>query len=85
MRIPCPFCGARDIQEFVHRGEAPPDRPTGGDEESLFAWLYLRDNPAGLWREHWYHAQGCRRWLVVSRDTRTHRIEGAEFAGQDRT
>jgi sarcosine oxidase delta subunit len=31
-------------------------------------------------REHWYHAQGCRNWVVVTRDTRTHQIAGATMA-----
>ena len=68
MRLPCPFCGERDAAEFVYRGDAAADD------------LYLRDNPAGLLREHWYHAQGCRNWLVVTRDTRTHAIVSAELA-----
>ena len=78
MRIPCPYCGERDAQEFVCRGEAPPPRPDG--EEGLFAHLYLRDNPAGPLVELWYHAQGCRSWLVVTRDTRSHAILGAALA-----
>ena len=28
-------------------------------------YVYLRDNPAGPTRELWYHAAGCRAWLVV--------------------
>jgi len=41
---------------------------------------YLRDNPAGPHRELWYHEQGDRSWLVVTRDTRTHEITGVELA-----
>ncbi|MEI9851487.1 MAG: sarcosine oxidase subunit delta [Sphingomonas sp.] len=67
MRIPCPFCGSRDFAEFVCRGEIADD-------------LHLRANPAGKLAEHWYHAQGCRNWLTVERDTRTHEILGAAFA-----
>lgn len=80
MRIPCPFCGDRDAQEFVYRGDASPQRPEG--EEGFYDYVYLRDNPAGPMREHWYHAQGCRNWLVVTRDTRTHAIDGAELAAE---
>ena len=43
-------------------------------------YVYLRDNPAGPHRELWYHAGGCRAWLIVGRDTRTHAISGAEPA-----
>jgi heterotetrameric sarcosine oxidase delta subunit len=78
MRIPCPFCGSRDAQEFVYRGDADPVRLEG--EEGMFEYVYERTNPAGVLREHWYHAQGCRNWLVVTRDTVTHAIEGATFA-----
>lgn len=78
MRIPCPFCGDRDAQEFVYRGDASPRRP--GTDEGFYDYVYLRDNPAGLLREHWYHAQGCRNWIVVRRDTRTHEITGTALA-----
>lgn len=78
MRIPCPYCGDRDAQEFVYRGDAAPQRPTG--EDGMFDYVYLRDNPEGPIREHWYHAQGCRTWILVTRDTRTHRIDGAVMA-----
>jgi sarcosine oxidase subunit delta len=40
----------------------------------------MRDNIAGVIAEHWYHAQGCRNWLVLKRDTRTHVISGAALA-----
>ena len=83
MRIPCPFCGERDVHEFVCRGEAGPPRPDPASEdagERFFEYVYLRDNPAGPNREHWYHASGCRRWLVVDRDTRTHAVLGVAMA-----
>ena len=83
MRLPCPFCGERDVAEFVCRGEAAATRPdpSAPDAEARFAdWLYLRDNPCGPHREHWYHASGCRRWLLVERDLRTHAVLSAAFA-----
>jgi heterotetrameric sarcosine oxidase delta subunit len=72
MRIPCPFCGERDAAEFVYRGDAKPVRPT--TDEDFHDYVYLRENPAGMIHEHWYHAQGCRNWLVVMRDTTSHEI-----------
>ena len=78
MRIPCPFCGDRDALEFVYRGDAAPQRPT--DEAGVYDYVYIRDNLAGPMREHWYHAQGCRQWLEVARDTRTHRISEVRLA-----
>ncbi len=78
MRIPCPYCGERDAQEFVYRGDAAPTRPTG--DEGFVDYVYARANPAGPMHEHWYHAQGCRTWLLVERDTRTHEILSARLA-----
>lgn len=82
MLISCPHCGARDSQEFAYLGAADLKRPEG-PEATLVAmteYVYLRDNPAGKLRELWYHRGGCGRWLVVTRDTRTHRIEAVEAA-----
>ncbi len=81
MRIPCPFCGERDLSEFTYRGDAIPQRPrTDASEAEIFDYLYLRNNPAGPMHEHWYHAQGCRNWITVTRDTRDHSIFGATLA-----
>jgi heterotetrameric sarcosine oxidase delta subunit len=85
MRIPCLFCGERDVREFAYLGDATVTRPdpAAANAEPLFlAYVYLRDNPAGPHRELWYHAQGCRSWLRVERDTRTHRIDGASLAAE---
>jgi methylglutamate dehydrogenase subunit B len=78
MRIPCPYCGLRDVHEFVCRGETDMARPD--QDEDMFDYVYLRDNPVGPVREHWYHAQGCRNWLLVTRDTITHEISHAVLA-----
>jgi sarcosine oxidase subunit delta len=76
MRIKCPYCGDRDSGEFSYHGDAGLIRPNGLDApvEAVFDYVYLRTNPAGPHREHWYHAAGCHAWLVVERDTRTHAI-----------
>jgi heterotetrameric sarcosine oxidase delta subunit len=81
MLIPHPLLGLRDAQEFVYMGDAALiGRPDGGDIATLHTYLYLRDNPAGEHRELWYHEQGDRSWLVVTRNTATHEILGAELA-----
>ena len=83
MRIPCPFCGPRDAQEFTYLGDATQRRPTADavdPEQAMFDYVYLRTNPAGAHREYWQHVFGCRSWLVVTRDTRTHEIAAVEFA-----
>ena len=83
MRIPCPFCGLRDAQEFSYLGDATLKRPdaTARDPARAFHnYVHLRDNPAGVHDEFWQHVSGCRSWLIVTRDTRTHEIFGARFA-----
>ena len=84
MIIPHPLLGPRDAQEFVYLGDASLiDRPDGlaaDAADSFHDYLYLRDNPAGLHRELWYHEQGDRSWLVVTRNTLTHEITQGEMA-----
>ncbi|BCJ92302.1 sarcosine oxidase subunit delta [Terrihabitans soli] len=80
MRLPCPYCGSRDLSEFTYLGDAKLKRPNPDGENAaaeFFDYAYLRDNPAGPHKEFWYHAQGCRSWLTVERDTRTHEILSA--------
>lgn len=75
--IQCPWCGARDHVEFTYIGDATVRRPAPEAGESAFVdYVYLRDNPRGPHREHWHHTGGCRRFLVVERDTLTHEIRG---------
>jgi sarcosine oxidase subunit delta len=83
MRIPCPYCGERDAHEFAYLGDATLTRPDPAAEDAqarFHDYVYLRDNPAGAHVEWWYHANGCRQWLKVERDTRTHAIAGARAA-----
>ena len=83
MRIPCPYCGDRDLTEFTYLGDAAfvrPD-PFAPDAPRRFHdAVYLRDNPAGPFEELWYHGAGCRSWLKVTRDTRTHAVLAVRFA-----
>jgi sarcosine oxidase subunit delta len=83
MRIPCPHCGERDVREFLYLGDASVRRPDPVADDATAAlvdYVYYRGNPAGPHREYWYHAGGCQCWIVVTRDTRTHAVLGAEAA-----
>jgi methylglutamate dehydrogenase subunit B len=82
MRIRCLYCGERSNDEFTVLGDADAllARPGGGDAAAFFEYVHLRTNPAGQHRELWHHSAGCRRWLVVTRDTRTHEITDVKFA-----
>ncbi len=80
MRITCPCCGPRMVEEYTIMGDASLlNRPEGGAD---YEYTYLRDNPAGRHRELWYHEQGCRSWLVVERDTTTHEVFGTELVNK---
>jgi len=69
--IPCPSCGAREAREFDHGGEVLERPGPGAGDDALARYLYVRANRAGPQREWWYHRDGCRRWFVATRDTRT--------------
>lgn len=85
MIIDHPLLGPRDSAEFVYLGDASlidrPDWQEPDAAERMYDYMYLRDNPAGEHRELWYHENGDRSWLVVTRNTLTHEILKVEFAG----
>jgi heterotetrameric sarcosine oxidase delta subunit len=79
--IPCPWCGPRAQIEFTYGGDAKVKRPAPDAPEAEWAeFVYLRDNPAGPHEELWQHSAGCRQWLRLRRDTRTHEILRSEPA-----
>jgi sarcosine oxidase subunit delta len=55
--LDCPRCGRRPIEEFTDPDERDFDE----------VWVF--ENPDGETTERWFHANGCRRWLTVRRDT----------------
>jgi heterotetrameric sarcosine oxidase delta subunit len=89
MLIPHPLLGPRDAQEFVYLGDARllqrPDPFCVDVEAAFYDYVYLRDNPAGVHRELWFHEQGDRSWLTVTRNTVTHEILGATLAVDEAT
>ena len=55
MRIKCPYCGERALEEFTYRGDATVTRPASLDASAADAWadyVYFRDNPAGYQEIH---------------------------------
>ncbi len=92
MIINHPLLGPRDSSEFVYLGDASlMNRPQWKGEEADLVkteetikqyhdYLYLRNNPAGEHQELWYHEQGDRSWLVVTRNTTTHNISQVQMA-----
>ncbi len=84
MIINHPLLGPRDAAEFVYLGDVEMiNRPDWQDQDAadkFHEYMYLRDNVAGEMRELWYHEQGDRSWLVVTRNTLTHEITSVEMA-----
>lgn len=84
MIINHPLLGPRDAAEFVYKGDAAmlarPDWQSENAASEFHDYLHLRDNIAGEMRELWFHEQGDRSWLVVTRNTRTHEITKVELA-----
>jgi methylglutamate dehydrogenase subunit B len=82
MFLKCPYCGERDVGEFVCKGQALPQRPdpSSPNAGTLFHdYYYSRANPAGPLWENWFHEAGCANWLTVCRDSRTHEVLQTAF------
>ncbi|HEX2842339.1 sarcosine oxidase subunit delta [Hyphomicrobium sp.] len=83
MRIACPYCGERSLDEFVYSGDATVKRPDFASPTAAVdftRYVYERTNPPGEHRELWYHSAGCHAWLVVTRNVATHAISKVESA-----
>lgn len=71
LRLACPHCGVRPIEEWIY-GEIldVPDDLTDPDSISLDRGFF-HTNTEGEVDEAWFHLYGCRRWVKLRRDTRT--------------
>jgi len=61
-RLVCPFCGPRELEEFLFHKTLPEE---GASE---YAAVYERINRIDDSLEHWQHVHGCRAWLEVRRN-----------------
>ncbi len=84
MIINHPLLGPRDSSEFTYLGDASlinrPDWQSPDADVQFYEYQYIRNNPAGIHRELWFHEHGDRSWLVVTRNTLTHEITLVELA-----
>ncbi len=84
MIINHPLLGPRDASEFVYHGDAHlmqrPNPKSETADKDFHDYMYLRENIAGEMRELWFHEQGDRSWLVITRNTLTHDITKVELA-----
>ncbi|MFI4889344.1 MAG: sarcosine oxidase subunit delta [Steroidobacterales bacterium] len=69
----CPFCGLRNLEEFVFHKTLP--NVAGG----AFEAIYLRRDTPGSSDEHWQHRYGCRAWLRVRRNPSTGEVLGVQL------
>lgn len=78
MKIPCPYCGEREVSEFRYGGDAGKQRPAHGtgSQGEWHDYYFLFDNPKGAHEEYWQHVLGCRRWFRLRRDTATNTVLG---------
>jgi heterotetrameric sarcosine oxidase delta subunit len=79
--LSCPNCGLRDVNEFAYAGEVTSRPSAAPTVRELNAYVYFRDNVAGVQREWWQHRFGCELWFLAERDTRTNEVIGVELPG----
>jgi heterotetrameric sarcosine oxidase delta subunit len=82
MTIDCIHCGTRNASEFRYLGETGhrPD-PNAATPEEWRDYLYFHRNPSGWTTERWLHRAGCRRFLIVERNTATNEIRAVWAPG----
>ena len=69
-----------DLGDAVRLNRPAPDAGAAAWD----SYLHLRDNPAGQTRDLWQHEAGCGAWIVVTRDTVSHAVQGAVLASEAR-
>lgn len=76
--LTCPCCGVTaEETEFAPGGEAHLKRALPGSADDEFeAYMFTRKNPMGVHFERWRHANGCGKWFLAARCTRTLEVFG---------
>ena len=73
--IECPNCGPRPSTDYRYGGEVRPAADPNAAPEVEARRLWMRRNVAGDQRERWFHRDGCRRWLTITRNTLTNIVD----------
>lgn len=66
LRLDCPHCGARPLEEWVYGSTTDTHRTISGRDMDH---SFMVGNVEGVTEEGWFHAGGCRRWQTITRDT----------------
>jgi len=69
LRIDCPNCGVRSVDEWIYGEVYDVPDSLSGDQRDIDR-AYFHNNEHGEISEAWFHLYGCRRWIRVRRDTR---------------
>jgi len=77
-RLACPFCGARELAEFLFHKTLPEPGANS------YAAVYERANRLDESREYWQHVHGCRAWLQVLRNPSTGEVREVVLLGGGR-
>jgi len=75
-RLVCPFCGPRELREFLFQKTLPAD-----DHGSAYQRTYERVASLEHSAEHWQHLEGCRSWLLVHRNPSTGEVTKIHLLG----
>jgi sarcosine oxidase delta subunit len=74
-RLTCPFCGARELEEFLFH------KTLGEPESTPYAAIYERVSRTEESIEHWQHVFGCRAWLWVRRNPSSNTVHEVRCLG----
>lgn len=79
-RLVCPFCGPRELREFVFHKTLPAD-----EHAKAYERTYERVASLEISSEHWQHVEGCRGWLLVQRNPSTGQVINIRLLGAGAT
>ena len=79
MRIACPFCGPRELDEFTFH------KTVSARHAGEFAEVYERVERIDSSVEHWQHVRACRTWLVLRRNPSTGQVMEVRSLGERAT
>jgi heterotetrameric sarcosine oxidase delta subunit len=75
--VECPNCGARGAYEFRFGGEFRRRPHPDASDGEWFDYIYNRTNLNGVQKEWLYHRDGCGKWFVAERDTRSNLVKAS--------